>query len=117
MERCVAIDTISGSGRLWAVLHACMQPLSNSTWFSTGQLCLPSTYNEYLRPQAPAEILKPSLVTVISLGSVSNYTFLAACPRSSLLVYNIEIAENHKAAEGTYPPPGMVQIAMWLFLT
>jgi hypothetical protein len=55
------------------------------------QLCLPSTYNEYLQLQAPTEILKPPLVTVISLGSVSNYTVLAAGSRSGLLVYNIRI--------------------------
>lgn len=87
MERFVAIDTIPGSGLSSTPesSHTAIRP------FSAGQQSLPSTYNEYLQLQASAEILKPSLVTVISLGSVSNYTFLAACSRSSLLVYNIPI--------------------------
>lgn len=83
MERCIAIDTISGSGLSAMPASSCaaircgFQPGSCASQVPIMNICssrLP-----------PAEILKPSLVTVISLGSVSNYTFLAAFSRSGLL--------------------------------
>lgn len=47
------------------------------------QLHFPSICNGWL--QAPMETPKPLLVTVISLGSASNYKALAARSRSNLL--------------------------------
>lgn len=81
---CVAIDTLLALGSLGlACLHLAGQAVHMFFFFflNQEQLCLPSTYNEYLQLQAPTEILKPPLVTVICLGSVSNYMVLSAHSR------------------------------------